>query len=152
MIGSIDAPELRPSRTTTREREERRPTLLLVEDDVAFAGTLNRMLAKDYVVEIVHRAEVALTRVRGGERFDAIVCAIQLPELTGLDLHTALNTCAPDQALAFIVNGTPTPAIRTFAGEMIARCVRRPFEITALRAMIVANLRPATRHSDIAGL
>lgn len=41
----------------------------------------------------------ALAAIAAGQRFDAILCDLMMPNLTGMELHAQLAKIAPDQVL-----------------------------------------------------
>jgi PAS domain S-box-containing protein len=120
------------------------PASVLVVDDESMIGrAIHRMLSPPYEVTVVTRARDALARIHGGARFDVILCDLLMPEMTGMDLHDELVLTAPDQAQAmvFVTGGAFTPRAREFLAEMASRCIEKPFDTAALRAVVAARIR-----------
>ena len=69
--------------------------VLLVDDDAAVCRALSRMLQRQCRVTVAGSAQEALSLLDGGERFDAILCDIMMPETSGLDLVRTLETTHP---------------------------------------------------------
>lgn len=128
-----------------------RGRVLIVDDDEPLARTLQRML-KSHEVSTVTTVKDALAQIEGGARFDAILCALNLPINTGMEMHATLMKTAPDQARAmiFLTAGTRTSQARAFLAEVPNRSLGKPFEISELRSMINAQLGrpPPTTDSD----
>jgi FixJ family two-component response regulator len=63
--------------------------------------------------------------------------------MTGMDLHDELVLTAPDQAeaMVFVTGGAFTPRAREFLAEMASRCIEKPFDTVALRAMVAERVR-----------
>jgi CheY-like chemotaxis protein len=69
----------------------RGPTVLVIEDDAPVRDGLVKVLERDgFVVTAVADASSALDRVRR-TRFDAIICDIKLPGMTGDEFYRALK-------------------------------------------------------------
>jgi len=85
------------------------------------------------------RASDALARIQGGERFDAILCDVMMPEMTGIELHEELKSLAPDQAkrMVFVTGGAFTQAARTFLASVPNPCVHKPVDAQSLRDAVL---------------
>lgn len=107
-----------PARNTLRVG--RRPTVLIVDDDPQLGPSLQRLLRSEYEVTFETSAPAALHRVNSGEAFDAIVCDVLLPGMSGVELHCEIRKRAPELARRVIfmtgalvgvgVSGEPLPA------------------------------------------
>ena len=117
--------------------------VLVVDDESMIGRAIHRMLSPHYDVTVVTRARDALDRIHGGARFDVILCDLLMPEMTGMDLHDELVLTAPDQAeaMVFVTGGAFTPRAREFLAEMASRCIEKPFDTVALRAMVAERVR-----------
>jgi PAS domain S-box-containing protein len=136
---SKEAPRSSPAiRLPAVEEDERRGHVLIVDDEVAFANSLRRLLSSEHMVSIVANGREALTRIQAGERFDVILCDLMMPEMTGSDLYAALTEQAPDQArrIIFITGGAFSPAAQQFLERVPNPCFEKPCDIQKLRASI----------------
>ena len=121
----------------------RRGRILVVDDELLLCRLMERALAAEHEVVTCTRARDALTRIVAGERFDLLFCDLMMPEMTGMELHQALDEAAPDQAerTIFLTGGAFTPG----AGEFLARVpnprLEKPFDLRSLRALVRALLR-----------
>src|SRR5262249_17450742 len=105
-----------PATARARAESTRRGRLLIVDDEVVFANSLRRMLARDHDVTVANSGRAALELFRAGERYDVILCDLMMPEITGMDLHVQLSQQAPEQAerMIFMTGGAFSPSARQF--------------------------------------
>src|SRR5690349_21154120 len=75
--------------------------VLVIDDDAMVLRSIARTLAAHHEVRAVDRARAALELLRSGARFDAIVCDLMMPDMTGAELHAELLRFFPDQASRF---------------------------------------------------
>jgi PAS domain S-box-containing protein len=127
-----------PPPALSTDEPERRGHVLIVDDEIAFANSLRRLLSREHVVSIVPNGREALARVTGGERFDVILCDLMMPEMTGSDLYAALTEAAPDQAnrIIFITGGAFSPSSQRFLEQVPNPCFEKPCDIQKLRSAI----------------
>ncbi|MBX5483805.1 MAG: PAS domain S-box protein [Myxococcaceae bacterium] len=125
----VKAPAPRPSR---------RLRLLLVDDERNLGLVLERALEQDVELQFVTDGRVGLQRIQGGERYDAVVCDLMMPSMTGMEFYEQLRRI--DGALAertgFITGGTFTPPAREFASKMTGRIIEKPFMAEDLHAFV----------------
>jgi CheY-like chemotaxis protein len=114
-----------------------RRRVLVVDDDALVVRSVARTLADRYEIVTASSAVEALAHVERGERFDALLCDLMMPQMTGMELHARLEERAPALArrMLFITGGAFTDAAARFLAEGRA-CVEKPFEPEALRAAI----------------
>lgn len=107
---------------------------ILVIDDEPMIGRAMRRSLVDWDVSVSLSAFEALKRFEDGERFDAIVCDIMMPEMTGCALHEELVRLLPDQAarMIFVTGGALTPETRAFLAVNADRVMSKPFDIRVL--------------------
>lgn len=118
---------------------ESRRRLLVVDDEQAVLNVIERLVrAEHHDVVSCRRAADALERIRSGERFDAILCDVMMPEMTGIELHDALSRDVPDQAqrMVFVTGGAFTQAARTFLASVPNPCVHKPVDAESLRVAV----------------
>ena len=79
-----------------------------------------------------------MARIASGERFDAILSDLMMPEVTGMEVHDELSRTAPDQArrMIFLTGGAFTERAREFLDGVPNPRIEKPFEITNLLAII----------------
>jgi DNA-binding NtrC family response regulator len=122
--------------------------VLVIDDEQAIGHVLRVMLTSEHHVVVETRAAAALDRIARGERFDAILCDVIMPQATGPDFLDALRDRAPELAerVVFMTGGVTSPTIRARLVASGRPCIEKPFEfdqlLEILRALIVIGDRP----------
>jgi len=114
-----------------------RARVLVIDDEPLVGRAVARILAA-HEVETVTAAREALERLRGAGPFDAVVCDLMMPEMTGMDLHDVLLAERPEYAgrLVFLTGGAFTERAREFITRTSAPVLDKPVDAEALRARI----------------
>jgi PAS domain S-box-containing protein len=118
----------------------RRGRVLVVDDEPAVGSAIRRVLSPDHEVRVMTRAEEAREALERGERFDVILCDLMMPQMTGMELHAALERVAPDQARRMVVltGGAFTEGGRAFLARVALPLVEKPFDAARLRELVGA--------------
>lgn len=117
---------------------EARTRVLVVDDDKVITSALRRVLANEHDVTVTNDPAEALALVRDGREFDAILCDLLMPGMTGVQLYRAIAEMAPLQAARTVLmtgGSVPREAV-----ELIARgmpTLPKPFDLEQLRAVLV---------------
>ncbi len=116
----------------------RRRRVLVVDDEPRVLATTARLLRAEFDVEVAGDGRAALERIQGGSRYDAILCDLMMPNMTGMAFHEALARQAPDLAsrCAFLTGGAFTEEARRFLEAVPERALEKPYEVEALRAVV----------------
>ena len=114
--------------------------VLVVDDDRLVSETVELMLAEDHDIVLAHGAEDALRMIRQGESFDAIVCDLMMPGMTGIELFFELQSESPLLAhrMLFATGGAFTPGAQGFVQDMGSRVISKPFRSDELRGKVHA--------------
>lgn len=122
--------------------ESVRRKILIVDDQPTLARAIRRMLS-DHDVTTVVSAREALDKIGAGERYDVILCDVMMPVLSGMDLHKALATSAPDQVakMVFMTGGAFTKQAQEFFNHVPNPTIEKPFDRAALFSLIDGLLR-----------
>jgi len=124
---------------------------ILILDDEEMLGTILRRLLKAHDVTVLTNAREALTLMDRGARFDAILCDVMMPVMTGIEFHRALSERHPDQvaAVIFLTGGAFNKETAAFLDSVANVRIEKPFDAAKLRARVEAHLaeRRATRPS-----
>jgi CheY-like chemotaxis protein len=112
--------------------------LLVIDDEPMILGALRRALSAEYNVTCVGDGRKALERLRGGERYELILCDLMMPEMTGMDLFAELEKLAPEQAtrMVFVSGGAFTPRAREFLERVPNARVEKPIDLSNLRLLL----------------
>jgi signal transduction histidine kinase/CheY-like chemotaxis protein len=116
---------------------------ILVVDDEPLVGTvIQRSLQGQHQVEFAPSARAALDLLEAGQRFDAVLTDLLMPEMSGMDLYHAIRRHDPLLAdrTVFLTGGAFTPAASEFLAREGVECLEKPFELEAIRAVIARKL------------
>lgn len=80
---------------------DERPLIVAVDDDEAVLALVPRVLA-GYRVVAFDRPDAALAALRGDLRPDLILSDVQMPGMSGFELHVALRRIAPLRSVPFV--------------------------------------------------
>lgn len=69
---------------------EVRPRILVIDDNEILARSFVRML-RTYDVGVEHDPAQAVARILSGEHFDVILCDLRMPNMSGLEVLTAIR-------------------------------------------------------------
>jgi len=113
--------------------------IMLIDDQAVMLRLLTRALSKYELVQFTDPRE-ALSRLRNGERFDAIVCDVHMPGMTGLAFQKELQLFAEDQAqrVLFLTGGTLGEELAGFVELNPTRVLQKPVNLEALRRSVDA--------------
>jgi PAS domain S-box-containing protein len=139
---AMEAPVGR-AKTPAPDREPQGGRLLIVDDEPMILGAMRRALAPEHQVTCVSDGRAALERLRAGERYDAILCDLMMPELTGMDLFAEIKRLAPEQVdrVIFVTGGAFTPRAREFLDRVRNARVEKPIDFQNLRVLVRNLLR-----------
>ena len=107
-----------------------RRKLLLIDDEAAVGNSVSRLVRDVYEVHCVQDAREALRLLSNGMYFDAILCDLMMPGMSGMDFVTELERLAPDLALrtGLMTGGAFTAQAREFVGRRSRGLLEKPFE------------------------
>lgn len=114
--------------------------LLVIDDEPTLIELVEQALASTHVVVACRSPRAALSLVRAGERFDAVLCDLAMPELDGLSVHAELRRIAPDLAARCVLMSGGATSARAHA-QLAAHegpRLKKPFGMRALREAIRA--------------
>ncbi|RKH08642.1 hybrid sensor histidine kinase/response regulator [Corallococcus sp. CA053C] len=116
-----------PAQATRATRNLKR--LLLIDDEPAVGSAVSRLLRNLYEVHVIQDAREALKRLSHGERFDAILCDLMMPGMSGMDFLVELERLAPELApRTGLMTGGVNPQAREFVGRRAKELLEKPFE------------------------
>jgi len=123
-------------------RRRARSRLLVVDDEPLVGKTVARALG-EHDVEYVPDAQEALDRIHAGSRYDALICDLMMPEMTGMDLAKRLADEEHELSrhMVFLTGGAFTDRARAFLALTRAPVVEKPFEQAQLKLSVDRALR-----------
>jgi CheY-like chemotaxis protein len=122
--------------------EQKAQKILVVDDQPMLAKAIRRMLS-GHDVSVAGDAQEALGKVQSGERYDVIISDLMMPGMSGMELHAAISTIAPEQVgrMVFMTGGAFTPAAQQFFNEVGCPTIEKPFDRAGLMAVLEPLLR-----------
>jgi len=136
----VTLPAARPSPAaaeSTPSAAPRRARILLVEDDPLVARAVQRILGDEHAVTSVSGGRAALRALSEGS-YDAILCDLMMPEMSGMELHAELLRTRPEltERMAFLSGGAFTEAAREFLARVPNPQIEKPFDPKTLRELV----------------
>jgi signal transduction histidine kinase len=114
--------------------------LLILDDETVVGRALQRLLQTHCEVHVLSQGREALAQLATGQRFDAILCDLMMPEMSGPRFYEELSRMAPEQAqrVIFMTGGAFTEQSRAFLANTGMPCIDKPVEFQRLRALLAA--------------
>ena len=118
--------------------------ILVVDDEPAIVNRLTEALRSTAQVVGETAPGRALDLILSEPTFDAIVCDLMMPGMTGVDLHERVAKDRPHLAscFVFISGGTYTARVRDQLARLSNPCLEKPFRIAQLVDAIELVARP----------
>ncbi|HEV8446935.1 MAG TPA: response regulator, partial [Gemmatimonadaceae bacterium] len=71
------------------------------------------------------------------ESFDLVISDVKMPEVSGIELHAALQSVRPDllDRLVFCTGEAESPAVASFVAETGCKVLLKPFDLKTLAAV-----------------
>lgn len=119
----------------------------MVEDEEAVAEGLRLLLEQEYAVDLASSGQQALELLLGAGPFDAVLCDLMMPGMSGIELFRALKARAPgmEERLVFMTGGAFTAEAESFLDEVSNPRVEKPFDFSSvdrlLRVAVAAHRR-----------
>ncbi len=119
-----------------------RGRILVVDDEPMMVRAIQRLLEGEHDVFSTTDPVDAVAQVRSGARFDAILCDLMMPAMSGMDVFEAVRRIAPEQArrIVFMTGGAFTDRVQQFLESVDNIRIEKPIERATLRAAIRAQL------------
>ncbi|WP_205525750.1 ATP-binding protein [Pyxidicoccus trucidator] len=107
-----------------------RRRLLLIDDEPSVGRSVSRLVRDMYEVRAVQGGREALQLLSSGERFDAILCDLMMPGMTGMEFVVELERLSPELVphTGLMTGGAFTPQAREFVGRHSRELLEKPFE------------------------
>jgi CheY-like chemotaxis protein len=125
-------PDLAPSRAVVRRR------ILAVDDEALLLKAYRRMLCDAHDLTTALGGHEALKVLEGDPRFDVVLCDLQMPEMSGMELHAAVLERHPALAnrFVFVTGGAFSGEARRFLEESVPAVIQKPFNVGDLLRLV----------------
>ena len=123
---------------TASDASSRLHRILVVEDEEAVAEGLRLLLEQEYVVDLASSGQRALELLLEGGPFDAVLCDLMMPGMSGIELYRALKVRAPgmEERLVFMTGGAFTAEAEAFLDEVSNARVEKPFDFASVDRLL----------------
>jgi PAS domain S-box-containing protein len=122
-----------------------RPARVLVVDDERSLGEVLAKILRGHEVTALTSAKQALEAIAKSEvPSDVILLDVMMPEMSGMELYEQLLRAAPRLAerTVFMTGGAFTPAANAFLHRVPNTRIEKPFEPSAVRALVERLAKP----------
>ena len=111
--------------------------VLIIDDEVNILNALADILY-DYTVTTAATARQAMTVIQKEPAFDAILCDLMMPEITGMAFHEWLMQNYPSltDKIIFVTGGAFTPSAREFLTRIENQVLNKPFNLAQLKQAV----------------
>ena len=125
-------PDTTPSRVFMRRR------ILAVDDEALLLKAYRRMLGEAHDLVIALGGHEALGVLEKDTAFDVVLCDLQMPEMSGMELHAAVGERYPALAsrFVFVTGGAFSGDARRFLEESVPAVIQKPFSVDDLLGLI----------------
>jgi two-component system cell cycle sensor histidine kinase/response regulator CckA len=119
------------------EAPARRGKVLVVDDELDVARSLERVLRKYHDVTVTTSGPEALAAIAAVGCYDVVFCDLMMPNISGMELYDSLLTVNPEQArrVVFMTGGAFTQRARAFLESTSNVHILKPFEPEAVRSI-----------------
>ena len=114
-------------------------TVLVVDDERLLGEAISAWLrAKGRQVVLVTSAEDALSAMEAGGRFGAVLCDVDLPGMSGVELHARVREAFGELAdyFVFMTGGVVGAQLRGALDALPNRRLKKPFEMREIDAAL----------------
>jgi PAS domain S-box-containing protein len=127
----------RPSRVLQAVRPVRQ-RLLLIDDEASVGSAVQRLLSSRYEVHPLQDAREALRRLADGASYDAILCDLMMPGMSGLEFLLELERTQPKMLphLGMMSGGTLSPQARELLSSRSRDLMEKPFDPDRLHTFV----------------
>jgi signal transduction histidine kinase len=130
------------TRTVPSLKAIQRRRVLAIDDEALLLKAFQRMLISHHDIETKLGAREALRCFGEDREFDVVLCDLQMPDMSGVELYQAVKQQWPDLAerFIFITGGAFSPEARRFLEDGDVACINKPFQLRELLELIEARV------------
>ncbi len=120
----------------------RRGRVLIVDDEAIVCRAIQRILTAHHEVETVNGGLQAFELITGGRQFDVVLCDLNMPDMTGIELYAALTSADPRQAdrVVFLTGGVLSEGTRSFLDAIPNLKLEKPFDSRRLLEVVAERI------------
>lgn len=112
--------------------------LLVIDDEPYIREALRLLLSEEHSVELAESGRDALRMLSMPNSFDVVLCDLQMPDLSGMEIYEEVQRSSPgtQKRFVFMTGGAFTDRARAFLKTVPNPRIDKPFEVAALRSLI----------------
>jgi signal transduction histidine kinase/CheY-like chemotaxis protein len=133
----VSTPVPVPARGYPRRR------LLAIDDEALLLKAYRRMLGDAHELITALGGTEALRLLERDTAFDVVLCDLQMPEMSGMEVHAAVRERYPALAdrFIFVTGGAFSSDARRFLEDAVSAVIQKPFRIEDMMALIDRTAR-----------
>ncbi|HEX3901555.1 MAG TPA: ATP-binding protein [Polyangia bacterium] len=133
---SVPARAATPAPVPMRGYPRRR--LLAIDDEALLLKAYRRMLGDTHELTTALGGHEALRILERDPGFDVILCDLQMPEMSGMEVHAAVRERFPalGERFVFVTGGAFSSDARKFLEDSVAAVIQKPFRLEDMLALI----------------
>jgi len=134
---STASPAPVPSRGYPRRR------VLAIDDEALLLKAYRRMLGDAHELTTALGGTEAMRLFERDTAFDVVLCDLQMPEMSGMEVHAAVRERYPALAdrFIFVTGGAFSSDARKFLEEAVSAVIQKPFRVEDMMALIDRTAR-----------
>ncbi len=138
---AIGVPQAKTRSVSSLKAIQRR-RVLAIDDEALLLKAFQRMLVSHHDIETKLGAREALRCFGQDRQFDVVLCDLQMPDMSGVELYTAVKQQWPALAerFIFITGGAFSAEARRFLEDPNIACINKPFQLRELLELIEARV------------
>jgi CheY-like chemotaxis protein len=115
-----------------------RRRILAIDDEALLLKAYRRMLSDVHDVQTAVGAQEALRVLSSDREFDAVLCDLQMPDVSGAELYATVRGRYPELAerFIFVTGGAFSTDAKRFLEESSCMVINKPFRVEELLTMI----------------
>lgn len=116
----------------------RRGRVLLIDDEAFIVSALRRLLGSEHDITSVVNVPDAIALIAAGNRYDAVLCDLRMPGMSGIDFYESVRKQAPEMIdrIIFCTGGSFSSDTRQFFDGVSNRILEKPFDPAAVKTLI----------------
>ena len=129
------------TRSVSSLKAIQRRRVLAIDDEALLLKAFQRMLASHHDIETKLGAREALRCFGQDRQFDVVLCDLQMPDMSGVELYASVKQQWPELAerFIFITGGAFSAEARRFLEDPNIACINKPFQLRELLELIEAR-------------
>ena len=137
---AVGVPQAKTRSVSSLKAIQRR-RVLAIDDEALLLKAFQRMLVSHHDIETKLGAREALRYFGQDRQFDVVLCDLQMPDMSGVELYASVKQQWPELAerFIFITGGAFSAEARRFLEDPNIACVNKPFQLRELLELIEAR-------------